>query len=332
MQDLIVSGVKALLRILLRLYFAELRHTKRDIPKEGPLVFLANHQNALLDALLIAAFNRRKTFFLVRSNVFKNRLVAHFLYFFGLRPIYRIRDGREKLALNDPLFDFFAQALVQGNCVLLFPEGNHALQRTVRPLRKGFIEIIDRAYAIAPHLSLRIVPVGLSYQQPACFFDRAAIQYNPSLDAADLFLNQQDQKLRDKRILDRVHAELCSATVHIPKGSYDEIIAVLGTKAIDFTQVQEVNQTIKKVLKEQTEFDLNRGSLSLPEAACTYSFLQRFSLALAWPVTFLWRLIVKPRIKEAEFISTFRFAYFTLWVTLIALMASFLLLYLLILK
>jgi 1-acyl-sn-glycerol-3-phosphate acyltransferase len=63
MQDLIVSGVKALLRILLRLYFAELRHTKRDIPKEGPLVFLANHQNALLDALLIAAFNRRKTFF-----------------------------------------------------------------------------------------------------------------------------------------------------------------------------------------------------------------------------------------------------------------------------
>jgi 1-acyl-sn-glycerol-3-phosphate acyltransferase len=332
MQDLIVSGVKALLRILLRLYFTELRHTKRDIPKEGPLVFLANHQNALLDALLIAAFNRRKTFFLVRSNVFKNRLVAHFLYFFGLRPIYRIRDGREKLALNEPLFDFFAQVLVQGNCVLLFPEGNHALQRTVRPLRKGFIEIIDRAYAIAPHLSLRIVPVGLSYQQPACFFDRAAIQYNPSLDAADLFLNQQDQKLRDKRILDRVHAELCSATVHIPKGSYDEIIAVLGTKAIEFTQVQEVNQTIKKVLKEQTEFDLNRGSLSLPETACTYSFLQRFSLALAWPFTFLWRLSVKPRIKEAEFISTFRFAYFTLWVTLIALMASFLLFNLITLK
>lgn len=332
MQDLIVSGVKALLRLLLRGYFKELRHTRRDIPKEGPLVFLANHQNALLDALLIAVFNRRKTFFLVRSNVFKNRVVARFLYFFGLRPIYRIRDGREKLALNDSLFDFFAQVLVQGHCVLLFPEGNHALQRTVRPLRKGFIEIIDRAYAIAPHLSLRIVPIGLSYQQPSCFFDRVAIQYNPSLDAAELFLNQQDQKLRDKRILDCVHAELCTATVHIPKVSYDEISAELGTKAIDFTQVQEVNQTIKNILKQETEFDRNRGSSSLSEGACRYSFLQRFSLALAWPITLLWRLSVKPRIKEVEFISTFRFAYFTLWVTLVSLMASFILLYLLSLK
>lgn len=332
MQDLIVSGVKALLRILLRLYFAELRHTKRDIPKEGPLVFLANHQNALLDALLIAAFNRRKTFFLVRSNVFKSRLVARFLYFFGLRPIYRIRDGREKLALNEPLFDFFAQALVQGHCVLLFPEGNHALQRTVRPLRKGFIEIIDRAYAITPHLNLRIVPVGLSYQQPACFFDRVAIQYNPPFDAGELFLTKQDPRDRDKRILEVVHAELCTATVHIPKAAYDEIYTKLNARAIDFTQVQRVNQEIEKMLKVETEGDSKRISLSLSEAVCTYSAAQRYLLLLAWPITFLWRWGIKPRIKEAEFTSTFRFAYFTLWVTLIALMASFLLLYLLTLK
>lgn len=332
MQDLIVSGVKALLRLLLRLYFAELRHTKRDIPKRGPLVFLANHQNALLDALLIAAFNRRKTFFLVRSNVFKNRIVARFLYFFGLRPIYRIRDGREKLSLNDLLFDFFAQALVQGHCVLLFPEGNHALQRTVRPLRKGFVEIIDRAYAIAPYLNLHIVPVGLSYQQPSCFFDRVAIQYNPSVNAAELFLSKEDHKLRDKHILERVHAELCTATVHIPKASYDVIFTLLNVKPIDFTQVQQVNQVIQKILKEETEVDHKRVWLSLPEAVCTYSTAQRLLLVLAWPAPFLWRLGIKPRIKEAEFISTFRFAYFTLWVALATLMASFILLYLLTLK
>jgi hypothetical protein len=202
----------------------------------------------------------------------------------------------------------------------------------VRPLRKGFIEIIDRAYAITPHLNLRIVPVGLSYQQPACFFDRVAIQYNPPFDAGALFLTKQDPRDRDKRILEVVRAELCTATVHIPKAAYDEIYTKLNARAIDFTQVQRVNQEIEKMLKEETKVDTKRVSLSLPDAVCTYSIFERILLLLAWPITFLWRWGIKPRIKEAEFISTFRFAYFTLWVTLIALMALLLLMYLFIIN
>jgi len=332
MQDFIVSGVKALLRLWLRLYFKEIRHTRRAIPNRGPLVFLGNHQNALLDALIIAAFNRRKTYFLVRSSVFKNARVARLLYFFGLRPIYRIRDGRDTLALNEPIFDFFAQMLVQGHCVLLFPEGNHSLNRTVRPLRKGFIEIINRAYALDPKTSIRLVAVGLSYQQPSCFFDRVAVHYSSPIDADPLFNNGLDLKSRDQQILERVSQELRDSTVHIPKVHYDEVLTRLIHTKTDFTEVQKANQRISQIIDDLALGDERFVPKEASITSCYYSSFQRFLLLMCWPVTFIWRLTIKPRIKEAEFISTFRFAYFTLWVTGAALMAIFTLLYLLILK
>ena len=332
MQDFIVSGVKALLRLCLRLYFKEISHTQRAIPKRGPLVFLGNHQNALLDALIIAAFNRRKTYFLVRSSVFKNAHIARLLYYFGLRPIYRIRDGRDTLVLNELIFDFFAQMLVQGHCVLLFPEGNHSLNRSVRPLRKGFIEILNRAYALDPQTSIGLVAVGLSYQQPSCFFDEVAVHYSSPIDADLLFNNGLDLKSRDQQILELVSKELRKSTVHIPQAYYDEVLNRLIHTHTDFTEVQKVNERISDIIDDlslrEERFDPKEASTK----RCRYSSFQRLLLLMCWPIVGLWRKWIKPRIKEAEFISTFRFAYFGLWLTGAALMASFILLYIMILK
>ena len=46
-----------------------------NIPKDKPVLFLGNHQNALLDPLLIAIKCGRFSFFLTRAGVFKKPLV-----------------------------------------------------------------------------------------------------------------------------------------------------------------------------------------------------------------------------------------------------------------
>lgn len=312
-RDFLVSGVKWVLRIGLRLYFKEIRHSQRQIDQNRPLLFLANHQNALIDALLIAAFNRRKTFFLVRSSVFKHKPIARVLYYLGMRPIYRIRDGKHLVSNNEPILNFFAEALAQGNCVLIFPEGNHSLRRTLRPLRKGFIEIADKAFALDNDLNLGLVTVGLSYQNATCFRDRVHIHYADAIDATSLFAEGTDRssgkKERDKDILAFVHQRLSACTVHIASEHYGVIEQQLIREKADFLQVQAVNARIAE-LTESISSDRSEECLA-QATPCEGSRLKLVINILFWPLVFIWRRRIRPMIKEDEFVSTFRFAYFT---------------------
>ena len=49
------------------------------MPKNEPILFLGNHQNALLDPLLLAITSGRYTHFLTRAQVFKKTLVSKIL-------------------------------------------------------------------------------------------------------------------------------------------------------------------------------------------------------------------------------------------------------------
>ena len=314
-SNVLVSGVKGFLRIALRLYFREIRHASHQIDQHRPLLFLANHQNALIDALLIAAFNRRKTYFLVRSDVFKRKWVARILHYFGLRPIFRIRDGKHLVSQNEPMLNFFAEVLVKGDCVLLFPEGNHSLKRRVRPLRKGFIAIADKAFALDNNLDLGLVTVGLSYQNATCFRDRVHIHYADAIDATSLFAEGSDsdkvrgKKERDKEILAFVHQRLSTFTVHIASEHYDAIEQQLIREKADFLQIQAVNARIAE-LTESISSDRSE-ECQAQTAPCEGSRLKLVINILFWPLVFIWRRRIRPLIKEDEFLSTFRFAYFT---------------------
>ena len=312
-SNAVVSGVKGFLRMALRLYFREIRHASHQIDQHRPLLFLANHQNALIDALLIAAFNRRKTYFLVRSDVFKRKWVARILHYFGLRPIFRIRDGKHLVSQNEPMLNFFAEVLVKGDCVLLFPEGNHSLKRRVRPLRKGFIAIADKAFALDNNLDLGLVTVGLSYQNATCFRDRVHIHYADAIDATSLFAEDSDRfrgkKERDKEILAFVHQRLSICTVHIASEHYDAIERQLILEKADFLKVQAVNARIAE-LTESISSDRSE-ECQAQTAPCEGSRLKLVINILFWPLVFVWRRRIRPLIKEDEFLSTFRFAYFT---------------------
>ena len=49
---------------------------KENIPKKGPLLFIGNHQNALLDAILIPTTTNRNIHFLTRASAFKNKIAS----------------------------------------------------------------------------------------------------------------------------------------------------------------------------------------------------------------------------------------------------------------
>ena len=164
-RPLVRSLVVAVVRALLYLNFKRIEiHGLENIPR-GRVIFVGNHQNGLIDPLLIAAFNQRSTTFYTRASVFKNPIVSRILHYLGLLPIFRFRDGGRNLRNNIELFEKGANALIGGEAIALFPEGNHGAERRIRPLKKGVIRLLETIYQKDSSEEVFLVPVGFNYER-----------------------------------------------------------------------------------------------------------------------------------------------------------------------
>ena len=300
MKNIWLYSVRSYLKLGLFFYFKKIDiHSIENIPKDKPVLFLANHQNALLDALLIAVYNKRFLYFLTRAGVFKSSIVSKILKSLQMLPVYRIRDGWNNLSNNGAIFNTCAKLFNKNETVVIFPEGNHNLKRMVRPLSKGFTRIIFETFEKYPETDLQLIPVGLNFINAEKFPDSVALFYGKPLQAKDFTLENKSKsvlKLREK-----VHTEISKLTTHIPSESYEETLKRLNDLNVDFLKPNSVNKTISSNFKFHENFKKSSFSVLKP------FFKTLLILMLIVPYV-IWKLLVKPKIKEVEFISTFRFA------------------------
>lgn len=318
-QNQVTNSVKALVRFALWCYFKHIVVT--GFSKENhdkSVMYLGNHQNALLDALLIAITTRRKTTFLTRSDVFKNPLIGHLLRYIGMLPIYRFRDGVDTLSKNTPIFNRCGEVLHNHEAILIFPEGNHDLKRRVRPLKKGFVSLLSHRWSIDKQ-PVYLSPIGVNYIKAVRFPDAVSIVYGQSHKVEPFEINKDNTH----SLLWALHEKLTVLTTHVPEsleGYYDQIDAALEQDARLFLNPLKTNDLIaqfehalqskgsleavaSKIFKGNTDliksFFSRTGSLFLK---LLYEFLNMVPLSI-------WRLFLKPRIKQPEFVSTARFGF-----------------------
>lgn len=137
---------------------------RENIPRDNPVIFAANHQNALMDALAVLFAVGRPVAFLARADIFRKRSVARLLRFIRILPVYRIRDGYSSLGQNRETFDEVSAVLSRNHPIGIFPEGFHLGRKKLKPLRKGVARMALQAEENAGFtLDLQIVPVGLDY-------------------------------------------------------------------------------------------------------------------------------------------------------------------------
>lgn len=292
------------MRAALHCYFGQIRIRRVDtIPKEGPLMLLPNHQNALLDALLIATHCSRKPYFLTRSDVFSNALFRSLFSFFRMLPVYRIRDGRSTLQKNEAIFQKCVELLGSGETVLVFPEANHHLDRRVRPLSKGFTRILFQAMEQPEIREILLLPVGLNYYNAAAFPDMAALYYGKAFPISTLY-NPEDLRQSAMQIKREVMQQLQTLTTHVPEAmNHDQVINYLKGKGFDFQDPQEANEALTKLPRELPHVVKKSRQPRPPALLKAIFYLINFPLWLPW----LW--IKKKWVPEPAFASTFRFAY-----------------------
>ncbi|WP_242204773.1 lysophospholipid acyltransferase family protein [Aestuariivivens insulae] len=295
-----LHAIRTYLRIGLFFYFKKVEHVNQDaLPKHKPVLFLANHQNALIDALLIATKCGRFSYFLTRAAVFKKPLVSKILHSLRMFPVYRIRDGWNTLTHNNSVFNNCSVLLHKGEAVTIFPEGSHNIKRTVRPLSKGFTRIVFDTLEKYPNTDLQLVPIGFNFEKAEGFPSQVAVYYGKAI-SAKAFLDA-NRNIAVNRLKTMVHAELTQLTTHIPIEAYESTLERLEGMGTDFLNPKAVNACIAN--------DLLDCQFNRPKKSGVFGQVINvlFVCGLIAPYG-IWKIVVKPKIDEVEFVSTFRFA------------------------
>ncbi|WP_421763563.1 1-acyl-sn-glycerol-3-phosphate acyltransferase [Ekhidna sp.] len=147
---------------MLRLFYYKIKvEGLENVPRNTPLIVTPNHQNALLDPLLVGSFIQIPLHYLTRSDVFTS-WTKPILKLFNMLPIYRIRDGYAKLSLNDGIFGSCQEIFRQKGSVLIFAEGNHGKEYYLRPLTKGAARLALQSQKQLDE-ELMVLPVGLNF-------------------------------------------------------------------------------------------------------------------------------------------------------------------------
>ena len=139
------------------------------VPEPGtPMIVVANHQNGLMDPLVLCSLlSRHQIHWLTRSDIFYQRVVRFFLFSFNMLPIFRRRDRLADIGeRNQRIFEICVERLNLGAVVGLYPEGNHNGERSLRPLKRGVIDMLNLAQTTHAHLKedLVLLPVGIDYE------------------------------------------------------------------------------------------------------------------------------------------------------------------------
>jgi len=172
--------VRAVVGFALRLFYrVEVQAPERE--PDGPVMYVANHPNAIIDAALVFVITGRHVTFLAREPLFRKPLLGWILRGMGALPVFRKQDQATatQLAANEGTLESAGQALIGGGAITIFPEGVSHSEPHLAELRTGAARIAFRAARAGA--AVRIVPIGLTYSDKHRFRSRVRIEVGASL-------------------------------------------------------------------------------------------------------------------------------------------------------
>ena len=180
MKKIIRGILKKIVEWSLHLYYIIVHRIKvegrENIPKDGALIFCANHRS-FLDPPLIKVTAKRETYFLAKESLTKNPFFKFLGWIFEV--ILVKKDEKDINAVKSSL-----KHLKKGDCIALFPEG------TRNGLAKGE-KVKDGAAFFSIRSGAKVIPIGISGTMKA--FSKLTIRYGKPLDYSN-YKKAEDEK------------------------------------------------------------------------------------------------------------------------------------------
>ena len=218
--------------LVLKLSYRNIRYVNRErIPQDGAVIYAPNHTNALMDALVILAMDRKAKVFVARADIFKKPLLAKIFSFLKIMPIMRLRDGVDEVKKNYETIEKSVDVLRDKVPFCIFPEGTHQAKYSSLPLSKGIFRIAFQAQELMPDMPLYIVPVGMRYGSFFRFRSTVRVQIGEPINVQE-FVNSHSENTPQEQmnILRDILAErMKSSILYIPNDEdYDATYEICG--------------------------------------------------------------------------------------------------------
>ena len=177
--------------ICAKLFFGKFVVKNQDrIPSSGPLIFVANHRNMILDAGVIRYSCKRNLFYLAKHTIFNNKILGWLFKNANAIPVYRYQDDPNLVSKNIESFNAASDVFRQGKCLIIFPEGISFAARTLFKIKTGAARIALNAESRDDFLlDLKIVPVGINYSAPSRFKSDVYVQYGTPISIKSIKKN-----------------------------------------------------------------------------------------------------------------------------------------------
>jgi len=223
-------GVRILVKAGLGLFFQrlEVRHAER-IPETGPAVFVANHPNSIMDAMVLWAVLARKVNYIAHAGLFQGRVKNWFLRNIGVIPVYRRQDDPDKMEQNLSMFRASYEVLEKGETIGIFPEGTSDMLRKVKQVKTGAARIVLETEARNGYdLGIQLVPLGLHFFSRSHFRSRVLVNVGEPVPLVKYFTQYHSDPIAGVTALTReIQNRLEKLTVNIQDEELDEFVHAL---------------------------------------------------------------------------------------------------------
>lgn len=169
---MIYSFCKWITGIALYWFYRDIRVTGRHrIPIGSPLLIAVNHQNALVDSLIVGWVVPRRITMTAKATLTENPLIAFLFGVLGVVPLRRATDEAGKSVnsridhtRNKGAFKEILSVLDRRGAVLIFPEGKSHSGAGLEPLKTGLARVALQARGERGIRGVKILPLGLVFE------------------------------------------------------------------------------------------------------------------------------------------------------------------------
>ena len=276
--------IRGLVSLALSLFY-RLKVNAPAAEPEGPVIFVCNHPNALIDPALVFVVTRRRITFMAKAPLFKLPVIGWILKGLGALPVYRKQDDPTQMRGNEGTLEAARTALVKGRAITIFPEGRSHSEPMLAELKTGTARIaLGAAREGAP---VRIVPVGFTYGEKSAFRSAVLIEVGPAIEVAPFLKLEAEGAASEKeavrQLTERIAAGLKAVTVNMEQWEdlpliqmAEQLYAFRQGEKVDRERLKHWARGLQLFRTEQPErFEQVRSSL--------VSFQRRLELVHADP-------------------------------------------------
>lgn len=253
MKNLTRRIITALLKLILRIFFRHIEVAGLEhVPQKGPVIFVLNHPNGLVDPIFILALSPRPASLLGKSTLFKMPVVGFVARALDTLPVYRAQDKGADVSRNRETFARCRELLERGGTIALFPEGVSHSEPSLRPLKTGAARIALGAAASGAQ-GLRIVPAGLYYTAKSTFRSSALLYFGEPVNVGTVTLDENCEPPREavRELSDQLAEALRDVTLN---ADHHHALATIARAKEIFTAGREPEQSLAQELELKQRF------------------------------------------------------------------------------